>query len=369
MQRGYIARVAMTSSIARTSLALGLGLISSLGAACSTAPARSPSTPEGSAAGADAKTGHEADTSLTPPPAFTLADGAQHPLTGMIWSRASGRLITPETLVEQLRRADHVLLGEIHDNPDHHRLQAWLIEQLAVPADGRAPRRVVFEQLDAMQVERARAQVSAELPPAQRAQAWSDAVEWSASGWPRFELYAPIFVATFTAGLEIEGAGLPREALAPLFRGEPVEPELAARFGLDQPLTADVRTSWLEEMAVAHCGAMPPEALAPMLDAQRLRDAKMADTMLRAERTVLIAGRGHTRADRAVPAYLERSPGAARAGVAGLAFVEVETERRAVEDYAPLEHAFVWFTPRASRPDPCEAFRKTHAPPAEPSHD
>ena len=43
---------------------------------------------------------------------------------------------------------DFVLLGEKHDNPDHHRLQAWMIDALV--ARGRRPA-IAMEMLDAEQ--------------------------------------------------------------------------------------------------------------------------------------------------------------------------------------------------------------------------
>lgn len=50
--------------------------------------------------------------------------GRDHSLTGRIWDVSSARFIDRETLVERLAGADFVLLGERHDNPDHHMQQA-----------------------------------------------------------------------------------------------------------------------------------------------------------------------------------------------------------------------------------------------------
>ena len=54
-----------------------------------------------------------------------------HPLTGKIWSVREKRFITPQMLGQRVRAARYLLIGEVHDNRDHHRLQAWLIEQAA----------------------------------------------------------------------------------------------------------------------------------------------------------------------------------------------------------------------------------------------
>src|SRR5688572_24729238 len=70
--------------------------------------------------------------------------GRNHPLTGRIWDVSSDRFIDRETLVERSARADFVLLGERHDNPDHHVLQGELLRSLI--AVGRRPA-VGFEML------------------------------------------------------------------------------------------------------------------------------------------------------------------------------------------------------------------------------
>src|SRR4051812_674712 len=47
-----------------------------------------------------------------------------HPLVGRVWDVKNATFITRDALWAKLVTADYVLLGEKHDNPDHHRLQA-----------------------------------------------------------------------------------------------------------------------------------------------------------------------------------------------------------------------------------------------------
>ena len=65
-----------------------------------------------------------------PPPAIA-PQGRDHADLGLIRELASGRALTPQELVERLAVAPRVLVGEQHDNPDHHALQLWLLRQLA----------------------------------------------------------------------------------------------------------------------------------------------------------------------------------------------------------------------------------------------
>jgi hypothetical protein len=53
-----------------------------------------------------------------------------HALVGRIWDVAGARFIDAPTFLARVGAARFVLLGEKHDNPDHHRLQAWVLRGL-----------------------------------------------------------------------------------------------------------------------------------------------------------------------------------------------------------------------------------------------
>src|SRR5258705_13575215 len=53
-----------------------------------------------------------------------------HPLVGRIWDVKAGAFISESTLVSRLAASRFVLLGERHDNPDHHALEAKLVRAL-----------------------------------------------------------------------------------------------------------------------------------------------------------------------------------------------------------------------------------------------
>ena len=59
----------------------------------------------------------------------TSIDG-NHRHVGRIWSVDDNKFVSHEDLVRALSDADFRQLGETHDNPDHHRLQAWLIQEI-----------------------------------------------------------------------------------------------------------------------------------------------------------------------------------------------------------------------------------------------
>jgi uncharacterized iron-regulated protein len=193
-----------------------------------------------------------------------------------------------------------------------------------------------------------------------------EAVGWRQSGWPDWRYYQPIAEAGLAAGLPLVAANIPLPTARALTRGEAggLDAGLAARYGLDRPLPPDVEQAMLAELRESHCGQAPERLLPGMIAAQRARDAQMADSLLgaQADGAVLVAGAGHVRTDRGVPAFLRlRDP---QAPVAALAFLEVRPGAATPGDYAArfegrLPFDFVWFTPRADDEDPCARFEKS----------
>ena len=47
----------------------------------------------------------------------------KHQLAGQVWDSRQGRFVPVRTLVSRLKDAPIVLVGERHDQPDHHRIQ------------------------------------------------------------------------------------------------------------------------------------------------------------------------------------------------------------------------------------------------------
>jgi uncharacterized iron-regulated protein len=278
-----------------------------------------------------------------------------HPLVGKVWSARQGELVEEAALYRDLAQARFVLLGERHDNPDHHRLQARAVKE--VLRAGRRPA-VVFEMLELESqpaIDRYRAQ------PAATAAGFGDAVGWNTSSWPPFTEYQPIFELLFTARLRILAGNLARASVRSLVKqGPSALPEAERReLRLDEPFPAELEAPLIEELRASHCGHLPEQLLAPMALAQHARDARMARVLLGVEEqpAVLVAGSGHARLDRGVPYYLGlEAPGAQ---VVSVAIIEVEHEQADPRGYlgaAPFH--YLWFTPRVSDEDPCAAFRK-----------
>lgn len=292
----------------------------------------------------------------TPEGGWSSTLGGGHPLVGRIWSVRAGRFVDERDVRVALR--GYVLLGEKHDNADHHALQARLLD--AMVADGHAPA-VAFEMLEAS----AQATVDvARTAPSASADALGKAVDWDASGWPPFVIYRPVFRAALATGKPLLATGLPAAQLRAIVRGEQGAKDLPEPAALD----AEKSASLTAELIDAHCGHLPASHAGGMARAQRTRDATMARALRRAFEApspptdvALVAGSGHTRKDRGVPLDLAALDPARP--VTSVVFAEVEADRLAPGDYAARWHAralpfdFVWFTPRASDEDPCAGMR------------
>lgn len=304
------------------------------------------------------------------PPAATLSKSAapaisepwqtrldvEHPLVGKIWDVKAQAFVTEAALGERVAKARFVLVGERHDNSDHHRLQARVLEKLL--GAGRHPA-LVLEMLEPAQQAAADAYVASN---GAAAAGFGTAVGWEKTSWPPFSEYQPIFEVAFAGKLRVVAGNLAQSDVKALVKqGVAALPaERVHQLRLDEALPERLQAPLLEELRASHCGQLPESLLAPMALAQRARDAEMARQMIAAgaaDGAVLIAGGGHARLDRAVPRYLGLdAPGRS---VVGILLREVRHDATDPQTYAAEEGPFdyVWFTPRGSDDDPCAAFK------------
>jgi len=255
-----------------------------------------------------------------------------YPLEGRIWDARAGAFVSSDEVFAHAAAATHVILGETHDNAEHHRLQRLALEALL------GPRALAMEQFDSEHqpaIDAARAQGA-------DAEAIAQAGRFDRKGW-NWPLYKPLVELALARGWPIVAANLSRADARAIVR-DPALSRLPPDPGLARALEADIADS--------HCGERPePKLLAGMVEAQRARDARMA-SLLKAN-TVLVTGNGHARRDRGVPLHLPR------ANLLSIGYIEVEPGKRAPQDYltgflSPASFDYVWFTPRAERADPCK---------------
>jgi len=298
------------------------------------------------------------------PLAWQAAHGRDHPLAGRIRDVAANAWIDETSLFDALARADLVLIGERHDHPDHHALQARILEALV--ARGRRPA-VAFEMLDGddAQAVAAATQGGGDVPT--RAAALRVGVAWDESGWPDWALYAPVFEAALAAGLPIVAANLTRAELHALGHGGAAALPAGRRgaLGLDAPADPEERHALAEQIREAHCGHAPEAMLDRMVDVQRAWNAQLARALADPARAapegagaaVLIAGNEHVRRDRGAPRWLARFAPGARVASVGLIEVDPDDPEAAPDEATPFD--YVWLTPRVDLADPCDEYRES----------
>ncbi|KQT47534.1 hypothetical protein ASG43_10625 [Aureimonas sp. Leaf454] len=278
---------------------------------------------------------------------FASPHFADHPLVGRIFA-SDGREVAPERLLDAVKGARFLALGETHTNPDHHRLQAALLAERAGTGDRPT---VVFEMIP----EGLQGALDAAVAKGGDADAIGAAVAWDERGWPDFAIYRPIVEAALAADLPMRAGDLDRDTMRRVSRegADVLGAERKARLGLDRAMPEGARADLARELEASHCGMLPATAIPAMISVQRARDGALADAMIGSGGpAVLIAGAGHTRRDRAVPAILEAlQPGAA---VVSVAFAEVsEGEAQPAAEELALSD-FTLYTPRFDISDPCE---------------
>jgi uncharacterized iron-regulated protein len=286
--------------------------------------------------------------------------GLDHGLTNKIWSVETRQVVSYDALVKAASSATFVLLGEKHDNPDHHSYQARILQSLI--GTGKRPA-VAFEMLNWDQQVTVDAYIKSRTMDAS---GLGDALKWQDTGWPSWDWYAPIANAALAAGSPIIAANFPRSWSRKLARQgfTALSADMLARSKLDVPLSPSQSKQLEDDIFVSHCEMMPRKHLGAVIKVQQARDAVLADAMVEVLKTrdsaVLIAGSGHVRKDRAVPRYLGlRLPGKKTVSIA---FMEVHSDALSPADYAKqyggtLPFDYVWFTARLEDADPCEKFK------------
>ena len=278
----------------------------------------------------------------------------------LVYDVRAGRVVTESTLVDALASARFRLLGEIHDDPEHHVIRARLLRELV---ERNAHPAVVMEQFD---LDHDAALGAAQRPHADAEQiATAGALDRKGWQWP---LHRPIVAQALASHLPIRAANLSRAALSgDLDAVLQQHPRLAKRLRAAKWTDAQAETMH-DDIVAGHCN-MLPDAIVPTLAlAQRIRDAGMAQALVddaTADGAVLIAGNGHVRDDLGVPVYLHAPglPGAQMRSIS-VGFLEASGDEMQQAAFWQALIArnpgfdYVVVTPAIARPDPCDAFRR-----------
>jgi uncharacterized iron-regulated protein len=282
---------------------------------------------------------------ITPKGGFVEPLGRAHPLVGSVWSQAEQREIPAQLLYSHLRASSWLVLGESHDNRDHHLLEAHFLD---VFLSAHPTASVGFEMLD-------ETQAPALTPPLPSTAAeFAARVHWAQSGWPDFAQYEPVFALLLDRHARLFAAHPSRDHVHEAMHA--LSPELARSLHLDQPLPQGLHNALAQEIRDSHCGYAPEAMVEPMVSAQVFKDAWMARALVSEQApAALVTGRGHADETRGVPRAM-RMQGVS--DVLTIALIEVDDARKQPSQYDVEAYDFAVFTPRTSDESACDRFRK-----------
>ncbi|WP_367372966.1 ChaN family lipoprotein [Pseudomonas lini] len=273
--------------------------------------------------------------------AVLLLSACQHvpvvppPVGGEIRDLRSGQTLTAQELLARLAKPSRLIVGEQHDNRDHHQLQLWLLQALN---EQRPQGSLLLEMLtpdQQVRVDHIRqsSPLPADLPTAL---AWQSGWDWN--------LYGPIVGFALTQPYPLLAANLDTVEVRTVY----AKPPTLSGSRSNAPM---VKKTLLAQISDSHCGLLPTSQMPAMLAVQQQRDRRMAGRFLAAPTpSLLFAGAYHARKDVGVPIH-----------VLDLGEPEAPTVLMLAEEgaeVAPAMADYVWYTPATPPQDYCAQMRK-----------
>lgn len=273
--------------------------------------------------------------------AVLLLSACQHvpvvppPVSGEIRELRSGQALTAQELLARLAKPSRLIVGEQHDNRDHHQLQLWLLQALG---DRRPQGSLLLEMLtpdQQVRVDHVRhaLPLPTDLP---------NALAWQ-SGWD-WNLYGPIVGFALIQPYPLLAANLDTLEVRTAY----TKPPTLSGSRSNAPM---VKETLLAQISDSHCGLLPTSQMPAMLTVQQQRDRRMAGRLLAAPApSLLFAGAYHARKDVGVPIHVQ-----------DLGEHEAPTVLMLAEQGAEVTPAmadYVWYTPATPPQDYCAQMRK-----------
>ncbi len=203
------------------------------------------------------------------------------PLAGKIWDLNNRHFITEEVLVSEIAKSDWVLLGENHENEEHHAIEQNLIEAIS---DAKKLGNVALEMANQKQQDALDNHLNNQ-------EVTKEALNWS-SGWP-WDWYGELVKTALAEAQRVIATDLTRDQQMQAYMDSEIELP-----------TGPYREFMDDILYESHCGKLPKSQLSNMLRVQIARDKAMHSALIN-NRTnkldVFIAGTMHTRYDTGIP--------------------------------------------------------------------
>lgn len=271
------------------------------------------------------------------------------PLTGEIISMATGQPLSYPQLLDQLKNRRFILLGEKHDNPEHHQRELQLLKSLQ---QGKHTR-VVLEMLDEAQAKHIE-QLSAHSSDEEI----QTTLNWNDGHWP-WQDYGPLINAALKDHNQLNSGNISKPLVMQIYQQTLAE---QPRLSTVKAIPADIQKTIQQQVYDSHCQMIPLDQMGPMTQVQLSRDASMAyalsDNLEDNMQAILIAGSFHARKDTGVPLHLQQRSAAAAASIL---LVEVDTKSNTIEaaiaPYVGMAD-YLWFTDKSAEKDYCASLQQ-----------
>ena len=275
-----------------------------------------------------------------------------HVLVGKIWDSANQEFVSIEEFTSAIEESRYLILGEKHDNPDHHELQLAILNHLL---DLNLVSLVAFEMMDSDSQERLDTLHSAKN---QDSEALKEYLQWDEEGW-EWLFYGPLIYSAYSSGVSIKASNLSNSRMMEIYGLSELPPELDI-------LDDITRRRLASDIDESHCGLLPESQFPSMIRVQQGRDYSMASSLSSGKdelMKILIAGNYHARKDLGVPKYLMANDlRLAADSIVSVSFMEVNLNETEPNAYLEMlgdmaSHDFLWFTPVVSEEDYCASLR------------
>jgi len=217
----------------------------------------------------------------------------------------NGEPVPQEIVVEDLKTADVIYLGEVHTIERHHQMQADLLKELA--EGGQRPMALGLEQLEARDQPAVDRFNRGELDFNQLA----DAIGWDKK-WKNYEQYRSLCETAQKNSIALKGLNAPAEIIRQVSRGgglAKLDTDLRSQLP-PEIVTDDPQYEKLMNLMLSVHASMDPEKLRPVFEAQVARDETMASNIAAAAEggklVVVVCGRGHINYGLGTPARVRR---------------------------------------------------------------
>jgi len=279
-----------------------------------------------------------------------------HPLVGKIIRLHDHRTLSSSELINDLAPIPVVLIGEKHDNDDHHLIERWLIEHLFSNGGNRGDpsdikdKRTTSLVLEMLTDEQPTADINAHMTDVER----QTQLKWNNNNWP-WKDYGPSIQSALIRHFPLLSGNISRNGIMQIYQhGIPANERFDSTVDIPNLVKAQIK----EQVYESHCQLMPRDTLTPMVDVQLARDASLASAIKSrtTDNAILIAGSFHVNKSMGVPLHLDANQ--PNQTWKTLQLVEVTKSKTQVDDYINQSTAdYVWFTPKQSDKDYCDDMR------------